>query len=107
MTASLETQNGPKERQRLELSHLGSYSIGRGTDSEMQIADKAVSRQHCRVDYDGEFYWLVDCSSHNGTSVNGQRIAKCMLYDGDIIGLGHTRIRFSAPREEKETPPEQ
>ena len=97
--AKLIVQDGPLAGKELELDRLGSYTIGRTNNSDMPIEDKAISREHCRLDYDGEFYWLVDKSSHNGTIVNGRPITKCMLFNGDAITVGHTRLVFSAPQE--------
>ena len=86
----------------LELGRLGSYTVGRGTNNDLTLEDKAASREHCRLDYDGEFYWLVDKSSHNGTIVNGRPVTKCMLFNGDVIRIGHAHVTFSLPPEKEE-----
>jgi len=100
MTAVLKVQNGTRSGDTVELNRLGSYTVGRRSSNDVNIVEKAISRHHCRVDYDGEFYWLVDCDSHNGTFVNGKRVSKCMLYDGDVIEIGHVRLVFSQPEDE-------
>jgi pSer/pThr/pTyr-binding forkhead associated (FHA) protein len=102
MNAALEIQNGSLAGERVEFSRLGSYTVGRRSANDVKVVDQAISRHHCRVDYDGEFFWLVDCGSHNGTFVNGQRVTKCMLYDGDVIVLGHTRLVFCGPQGDEE-----
>jgi len=103
MNAELEVTAGPAKGQMVEISRLGSYSIGRRSVNDLKIVDKGVSRQHCRVDYDGEFFWLVDCDSRNGTFVNGRKISRTMLYDGDVIRIGHSRLVFHLA----EQPPQQ
>ena len=100
--AKLVVQDGPLAGKEVVLDRLGSYTIGRGRHSDLAIEDKAISREHCRLDYDGEFYWLVDKSSHNGTIVNGRPISKCMLFNGDAITVGHTRLTVSLPQEKPE-----
>ncbi len=99
--AKLVVQDGPIAGTEFPLDRLGSYSIGRGSDNDLPIKDKAASREHCRLDYDGEFYWLIDKSSHNGTIVNGRQISKCMLFTGDVIKVGHVHITFVLPPEEE------
>ena len=101
MAARLHFNDGPPGAKDVELGRLGSYSIGRRSVNDVKVAEKAVSRRHCRIDYDGEFYWLIDLESHNGTFVNGRRITRCLLYDGDLIRVGHTEIAFDLPAEEE------
>lgn len=97
--AYLQVREGPNKGQQFQLDRLGSYSIGRRSANDVKLAEKAVSRRHCRIDFDGEFYWLVDLDSHNGTFVNGRRISRCLLYDGDVIRIGHGELVFAMPGE--------
>jgi pSer/pThr/pTyr-binding forkhead associated (FHA) protein len=99
MGATLTVKAGPGKGTVLDLDRLGSYTIGRSSSSDLQIRDRATSRQHCRIDYDGEFYWLVDGDSHNGTYVNGRKITKCLLYDGDIVTIGHAELAFAGAED--------
>ncbi len=99
--AKLIAQDGALAGKEFAIDRLGSYTIGRASANDLTIRDKAASREHCRLDYDGEFYWLVDKSSHNGTVVNGREITKCMLFNGDVIKVGHVHLTFSLPSEEE------
>jgi pSer/pThr/pTyr-binding forkhead associated (FHA) protein len=101
MKAQLEIKDGALAGTKVELGKLGSFTIGRRSENDLSLVEKAVSRHHCRIDYDGEFYWLVDCDSHNGTFVNGRKITKCLLYDGDVVKLGHMRLVFLMPGQEE------
>ena len=100
MKAQLQITDGPLAGQTVELGRLGSFTIGRQRANDLSIIEKAVSRKHSRIDYDGELFWLVDCDSHNGTLVNSRKITKCLLYDGDVINIGHSRLVFVMPEEE-------
>jgi len=100
MTAHVEIKDGSRAGEKLELDRLGSHTIGRRSANALSINEKAVSRKHCRIDFDGEFYWLVDCDSHNGTFVNGRRVVRSLLYDGDEIRVGHVRLRFVMPQQQ-------
>jgi pSer/pThr/pTyr-binding forkhead associated (FHA) protein len=42
----------------------------------------------------GRGFSLVDLGSTNGTEVNGQRVTETSLMNGDVIGVGTTRITF-------------
>ncbi len=100
MKARLDVTEGPAIGQSAELGRLGSFTIGRRSLNDLTIVGKGISRKHCRIDYDGEFFWLIDCDSHNGTFVNGRRITKCMLYDGDSLRIGHSRLTFVMPEQD-------
>jgi len=100
MKGQLEIMDGALAGTKVELGKLGSFTIGRSSENDLSLVEKAVSRYHCRIDYDGEFYWLADCDSHNGTHVNGRKITKCLLYDGDVVKVGHVRLAFLMPEQE-------
>jgi pSer/pThr/pTyr-binding forkhead associated (FHA) protein len=101
MKAELEITDGSLAGSRAQLPVLGSFAIGRGSSCDLRVSDKAVSRAHCQIDSDGEFFWLVDCDSHNGTGVNGHRVSRCVLYDGDTIKVGQTHLRFRLLEESR------
>jgi hypothetical protein len=68
--------------------------IGRSRDCDIQLADANVSRRHAELRQEGASYWIVDLGSTNGTEVNGKRIKRAELRDGDKIMLGSTEITF-------------
>ncbi len=70
-------------------------SLGRHPDSSIQILDKIVSKEHCRICLEGDTWVLEDLDSLNGTFLNGNRVAgKHPLSHGDEFSLGATRARF-------------
>jgi hypothetical protein len=68
--------------------------IGRSRDCELRVADLNASRRHAELRKDGDDYWVVDLGSMNGTLVNGKRVDRQRLEDGDRITLGSTEIVF-------------
>jgi pSer/pThr/pTyr-binding forkhead associated (FHA) protein len=68
--------------------------IGRSRDCDIQLADANVSRRHAELRQEGASYWIVDLGSTNGTEVNGKRVKRAKLRDGDRITLGSTEITF-------------
>jgi pSer/pThr/pTyr-binding forkhead associated (FHA) protein len=66
-------------------------------DAQVLLTDRAISRPHACVQRDASGFNIVDLESANGTTVNGQRISEPhSLADGDVIGLGETRLVFRA-----------
>jgi pSer/pThr/pTyr-binding forkhead associated (FHA) protein len=75
----------------------GTHIIGRKENCEIRITDDGISRQHVRVRCEGDFVFVEDMESRNGTFVNGKRItAPTQLQDGDKIQVGRTTVvRFA------------
>ena len=85
---------GPDSGRSLLLSP-GRHSIGRGTDSDLAIADPSVSRHHAEVEIATN--WRVTVhpmpDTANGVTVNDVEIdAPAPIDEGDVIGLGGTRL---------------
>lgn len=71
--------------------------IGRVTGCAVVLADLNASRRHAHVFLSPQGYVVEDLGSTNGTLVNGIRLdAPRFLYDGDVITIGSTHLRFEA-----------
>jgi Protein of unknown function (DUF3662)/FHA domain len=68
--------------------------IGRSRDCDIQLTDPNVSRRHAELRQEGASYWIVDLDSTNGIEVNGRRLKRAKLEDGDCVTLGSTDIVF-------------
>jgi pSer/pThr/pTyr-binding forkhead associated (FHA) protein len=70
--------------------------IGRADDNDIVINHRSVSKNHARLtrDADGVRYTISDLKSSNGVRVNGEEYGKVELRRGDVIDLGHVRLRF-------------
>lgn len=69
--------------------------IGRSRECDVQLDDVNASRRHCEVVQDGAASWsVVDLGSTNGTELNGARVDRAPLADGDRITVGGTVILF-------------
>jgi len=73
--------------------------IGRSRDCDIQLTDANVSRRHAELRQEGASYWIVDLGSTNGIEVNGKRVKRAKLSDGDTITLGSTDVRFGVESE--------
>lgn len=72
----------------------GVMTIGRMSTADIVLNDQNVSRRHAELHPVGDTYQLVDLGSTNGCKVNGQRIERQVLVDGDEITLGPVKLRF-------------
>lgn len=79
-----------------------SLVIGRGDECDLRVADGDISRRHCRIEREPEGYFIVDLGSRNGTVLDGARINRHLLRDGDVLRIGNHTLQFesgaAAPR---------
>jgi diguanylate cyclase (GGDEF)-like protein len=71
--------------------------VGRGPAAAVRVEDDAVSRRHCQVQVEGDgSVVLVDLGSRNGTLLNGRRVERVRLAEGDKLQVGTSTVfRFS------------
>jgi len=58
-----------------------------------------VSRFHCRLTAGIAELEVLDLDSTNGTFVNGMRVARASLKDGDRLGIGRVELTISCSRQ--------
>jgi pSer/pThr/pTyr-binding forkhead associated (FHA) protein len=91
---------------RIDGQHNTSYSlsrrtrIGRAPGCELQIDSSSVSRHHALVLLSQRDVIIEDLNSTNGVLVNGRKIARQLLNDGDTVTIGDAefRVRLQFPR---------
>ncbi len=83
--------DGPGTRHELT---TGRNVIGRGTEADIRLPDTGVSRKHVDVVLDGGTATVEDLGSTNGTLVNGRRVSRLALADGDVIRIGHSVLVY-------------
>lgn len=80
--------------------------IGRTDDNDIAIDHRSLSRTHCKVVREESGEWrVVDMQSANGLMVNGESYAQVTLRPGDVIELGHVKLKFVGPGEQVNIPP--
>lgn len=70
-------------------------TVGRTPDNDLQIDAKFISRNHAVVLAGPNHTIIEDLNSTNGVAVNGRRITRHTLRDGDIVAIGKTTFRFA------------
>lgn len=93
--------SGPRKDESLPFD-LPVLRLGRGKTSDLPFdreKERVVSNNHAEIRLEQGLYVLYDLQSTHGTFVNGQKISRAPLYEGDIIGLGQNiggpTLRFS------------
>jgi pSer/pThr/pTyr-binding forkhead associated (FHA) protein len=70
--------------------------IGRSSELDMVLVEDMVSRKHAKIITDARGVSIQDLGSTNGTFVNGEKIRKVDLKDGDRILIGTSIIKLVA-----------
>ena len=71
------------------------FVLGRGSDADLRLDDKGVSRRHLQLSMQGGAVVASDMGSTNGTLINGAPLrVPVMLANGSLLRMGNTRIIF-------------
>jgi hypothetical protein len=76
-----------------ELARTRSY-VGRGAEADLCLTDVTVSRLHAILSLDDGATVVEDASSTNGVYVNGHRVRRAALKDGDTVTFGSVRFQY-------------
>ena len=68
--------------------------IGRSSELDMVLVEDMVSRKHAKITTDDKTVSIQDLGSTNGTFVNGEKIRKVELKDGDRILIGTSIVKL-------------
>ncbi|WP_338864364.1 FHA domain-containing protein [Myxococcus stipitatus] len=69
--------------------------IGRTDDNDIALDHRSLSRTHAKLVREANGEWrVIDMQSANGMTVNGESYAQASLGSGDIVELGHVKLRF-------------
>jgi chromosome segregation ATPase len=88
-----------KEQGRDIVHVLGrKTSVGRTPDNDLQIDAKFISRHHAVILAGPVHTVIEDLNSTNGVLVNGQRVGRQILKNGDEVVIGRSHYRFAVRR---------
>ncbi len=101
MTPRLVVVAGPDKGRFFPLTTGETLQVGRSQTTATRLADPALSRVHCEIEWDGSRAVLLNISS-SGTLVNGQSASQQELNPGDVIRMGSTEMRYQLGDERAE-----
>lgn len=70
--------------------------VGRSSEVDLVLAEDLVSRRHARFAIEDGAVTLQDLGSTNGTFLNGQRVKKARLAEGDRVLIGSSLLKLVA-----------
>ncbi len=70
--------------------------VGRSSELDMVLVEDMVSRRHAKITVTGDQIFIQDLGSTNGTFVNGEKIKRARLQEGDRILIGTSIIKLVA-----------
>jgi pSer/pThr/pTyr-binding forkhead associated (FHA) protein len=70
-------------------------TIGRAPRADFIVDAALVSRVHCQLSAGAAELEVIDLESTNGTFVNGERVARALLKNGDKLGVGKVEFVVS------------
>jgi pSer/pThr/pTyr-binding forkhead associated (FHA) protein len=73
---------------------VGRVILGRTSDNDIQVDSRFVSRHHCQITTGAEGSVIEDLNSTNGIFVQGKRVRRYNLNDGDIVVIGKHEIMY-------------
>ncbi len=89
---------------------MEAVTIGRSPAATIHSKETSVSRNHARIGWEPAGYYIKDLGSSNGSFINGERVQRGTLREGDVARCGEVlEIRLCAgtpangPQERLET----
>lgn len=91
-SAYLTMQLEDGSNQRFELS--ATNTLGRHPRNTIQIMDRLISKEHAKIVFKNDSYYIQDLDSRNGTFVNEHTVSESILKSGDRVRLGTIPMYF-------------
>jgi general secretion pathway protein A len=73
---------------------IGRIIIGRTSDNDLQVDSRFISRHHCQIVTSAEGSMIEDLNSTNGIYMQGKRVRRYNLNDGDVVVLGKHELMY-------------
>lgn len=91
----LLVESSPALEQGSDLELDSGLTVGRSGAADLSLADQYVSHMHARILRRGDYYFVEDLGSTNGTFLNDIRVEKsAQLKVHDTLRMGQTVLRY-------------
>src|SRR6516225_5147432 len=101
MAKTLQVIQGPNRGTVFMVPERDTLLIGRSRATETRLTDPHVSRIHCQIQAEGKKVWVLDFDSASGTFVNGTRVKRPSLKQGDRIRIGRSELQYMTDEPEE------
>ena len=98
--AILVVVNGPSSGLTTKIPVVGELVVGRGKETDLQIIDFRLSREHFSVSRDQNHWVVRDLGSTNGTHIADQPISKVKIDDDATIVAGDTTFKIQVVNDQ-------
>jgi serine/threonine-protein kinase len=89
MAVVIQVTSGPHSGQEYLIDRRQTFMVGRSSRVHFPMTkDLLLSREHFRIENQPPLCHLMDLGSTNGTKVNGLRVERVLLREGDVITAG-------------------
>lgn len=79
------------------------FVVGRGAEAHLPLTEAGVWDRHLQIDFQREEGFTFETQPSALTRVNGERVERGRLQNGDVIELGSVRLRFWLARPEQKS----
>ena len=86
------------------LQDSGELVIGRSSELDMVLIEDMVSRKHAKISLQPGQIAISDLGSTNGTFVNGEKVKKARLKEGDRILIGTSILKLVGTARQEGAP---
>jgi pSer/pThr/pTyr-binding forkhead associated (FHA) protein len=90
----LIVEHSPVLEQGTEVELHGWVTFGRSPGSDVPLDDGFVSSTHARILPRGQYFFIEDLGSTNGTFVNEKRVREAQLRPDARVRIGETAFRY-------------
>src|SRR6516164_1466509 len=91
MAVVIRVTSGPHSGQEYLIDRRQTFMVGRSSRVHFPMTkDLLLSREHFRIENQPPLCHLIDLKSTNGTKVNGLRVERVLLREGDVIQAGES-----------------
>src|SRR2546421_916860 len=88
MYAVLRFLAGPDTGETLPVKQGTVVTLGRSSTADRKVRDNHLSRIHVAFDFNGPDCTVIDMKSRNGVFVNGERVQRRVVRQGDRVQIG-------------------
>ncbi|MBN2432368.1 MAG: FHA domain-containing protein [Acidobacteria bacterium] len=97
----------PGQATRFFPLNVPEITVGTRSECDLCLNDPNVDERHLKFIVREEMISVTDMDSRSGVLLNGKRVAREVLKDGDQIKIGHTLLVFHPPMSPEPGPEEE